>query len=84
MDEVCIRDETRELFETIDLTPLEAQDLEIGVYNASIEYGRNNSVPLTWNCDMFKEIYLTKARSAYTNLTPNSYVKNTHLHSRLK
>jgi DNA-directed RNA polymerase subunit M/transcription elongation factor TFIIS len=78
------RDETLKLFQTLDLTPLEAKDLEIGVYNFSIEYGYKNNVPLTWSSSLFTEIYLAKARSMYTNLKPNTYVNNTSLLVRLK
>ena len=74
----------RHLLQTLDLTPLEAQDLEIGIYNATIDYCGQNEVHLTWNCEAFNEIYLIKARSMYSNLKSNSYVANTNLMNRLK
>jgi len=83
--EVDVREETLALFETLgDITPLEAKDLEIGVYNSSIEYGKENGIPLTWTSPLFRETYLAKARSIYCNLNPDSYVGNKNLHARMK
>lgn len=81
---MSIRDEVRDTLKSLDLTPLEAQDLEIGIYNASIQYGHENNIPLTWKSALFRQIYLGKARSAFCNLQPDSYVQNKTLHSRLK
>ena len=78
------RTSTRELLETIGLSTIEAKDLEIGIYNATIDYCGQNEIPLTWQCDSFNEVYLVKARSIYGNLKSNSYIKNTNLLSRLK
>lgn len=78
------RNITRELFESLSLTPIEAKDLEIGIYNATIDYCGQNEIPLTWQCEIFNEVYLVKARSMYVNLKDDSYVKNTNLLSRLK
>jgi DNA-directed RNA polymerase subunit M/transcription elongation factor TFIIS len=84
-DIVSIRDETREIFNSsLNLTPLEAQDLEIGVYNASLQYGHDNHIPWTWKSALFRQVYLNKARSMYCNLKPDSYVQNATLHTRLK
>ena len=81
---VTPRAATLKLFESLDMSSLEAKDLEIGVYNYSIEYGYKHSVPVTWSSPIFTEIYMAKARSMYTNLKADSYVKNTSLMSRLK
>lgn len=78
------REFTRKRFEFIGLNEIEAKDLEIGVYNYTIDYASNHRIPLTWNCDIFYDIYLTKARSIYTNINPNSYVNNTKLIERIK
>jgi transcription elongation factor S-II len=78
------RQTTLGLFQTLDLTSLEAKDMEIGVYNFSIEYAYKNNVPATWNSQLFTQIYLAKARSMYSNLKSDSYIGNTTLASRIK
>jgi len=83
-EEISVRDETLELLSQLDLTPLEAQDLEIGIYNATIDYCGENSIALTWSNDIFREAYLAKARSMYCNLKSDSYIGNKNLHTRLK
>ena len=78
------RQETRNLFESLNITTLEARDLEIGVFNASIEYIENNSMSARWKSDIFQEVYFYKARSMFANLNPDSYLKNQSLINRLK
>lgn len=77
------REFIQKLFEKINLTEVEAKDLEIGIYNSSIEYANNHRIPLSWNSMLFNEIYLSKCRSIYTNLNKEAYIKNTHLLERL-
>lgn len=67
-----------------ELSPIEAKDLEIGIYNSTIEYGGANGIPLTWSSKMFCDTYLAKARSVYCNLRPDTYVNNKTLLSRMK
>lgn len=79
-----IRSKTREIFQTTGLSQLESKDLEIGIYNASIEYGAENNIVLSWASELFRETYLAKCRSIYANLQKDSYVKNSHLMERLR
>lgn len=81
---LSIRDEVVNLFATLDLSELEAKDLEIGVFNSSIEYSHANSVPVSWNSEVFREMYLAKGRSVFSNLKPDSYIGNKTLVSRMK
>jgi transcription elongation factor S-II len=78
------RETTYKLFESIGLSENEAKDLEIGVYNYCIDYAGTQKIPLTWNCDIFYELYMAKSRSVYANVNPNSYVKNDKLITRIK
>lgn len=77
------REFVKNLFEQIGLTDIQAKDLEIGIYNASIEYASANRIPCSWNSELFLEIYLAKCRTIYSNLDKNTYIKNTHLKDRL-
>jgi len=83
-EEISVRDETLELLSQLNLTELEAKDLEIGIYNSTIDYCSDNSIPLTWSNDLFREAYLAKARSMYSNLKADSYIGNKNLCNRLK
>lgn len=78
-----VRDEVVQLLETVGLTPIQAKDMEIGIFNSVIEYASQNSIPLTWLCTLFRDVYLAKARSVFTNMKPDSYVQNKELRSRV-
>lgn len=77
------RPAVRNLLESVGLTSINAQDLEIGIYNYCIDFASDNKIPLTWSCDNFVEIYLAKARSIYANINPKSYINNKTLIERL-
>lgn len=72
------------LQEELKLTEIEAKDLEIGIFNASIDYANSLKIPTSWSCDLFAETYLNIAMSIYSNLDKNSYIKNEKLMDRLK
>lgn len=79
-----VRDKVREVFENIGLTDKEAQDLETGIFNFTIDYATHNNIVRSWAVDTFREAYLAKARSIYANLNQNSYLKNKQLFLRLR
>jgi DNA-directed RNA polymerase subunit M/transcription elongation factor TFIIS len=78
------RDIAVDLFQKIGLSEVEAKDLEIGVFNATIDYASANKIPLHWMSDVFQEAYMCKARCMFANLSQNAYIQNTHLMDRLK
>lgn len=79
-----VRKNVVELFKSLKVTNDEATDIEIGVYNFSIDYATQQLIPLTWSSDVFKELYTNKARSIFNNLNPNLSIKNERLLKRLK
>ena len=80
-----VRTQLIELFKKdLDLSDVEAKDLEIGIFNSSIDYANSLKIPLSWSCDLFAENYLNIAISIYSNLDKTSYIKNDKLLSRLK
>lgn len=79
-----IRERTRELFQSIGLSELQAKDLEIGIYNYSIDYAKENNIICSWQFELFREIYISKSRSIFANLKQDSYVGNMQLRERLK
>tara|TARA_B100000795_G_scaffold269991_1_gene261689 strand:- start:521 stop:1069 length:549 start_codon:yes stop_codon:yes gene_type:complete len=72
------------LKDNIELSELEIIDLEIGVFNSSLDYATSLKIQLSWCCQLFINTYLNIARSVYSNLKKNSYIKNVNLLERLK
>jgi DNA-directed RNA polymerase subunit M/transcription elongation factor TFIIS len=80
-----VRDKFKEiLLDNLQLTELEATDLEIGVFNSTLDYANSLSIQLSWNCPLFIETYVNNARSIYANLKQDSYIHNETLMQRLK
>lgn len=79
-----IRIKVRDLFRDIGLTEAESKDLEIGIYNSMIDYATNNNLVRSWLNDTFREAYIAKARSVFSNLKADSYLQNKLLFGRLK
>jgi len=78
------RENALHLFETsLDIGSRDAKDLEIGVFNATIDLAKSFPFAASWACPLFHEAYLAKARSVYANLKRGSYVNNPRLAERL-
>lgn len=60
-----------------------SENVEKGIYNYSIQYCKNKNIIRKWENDIFKKIYINKARSIYSNLNKDSYIKNVRLLDRL-
>lgn len=79
-----IRDNFKNILMTnLGLGELEATDLEIGIFNATIDYAIGLKIHLSWKCQMLINIYLNISRSVYSNLKGDSYVGNKQLLERL-
>lgn len=80
-----IRDEMKKmLIDKIQLSEEDASELEIGVFNSTLDYANSLKIQLSWSCSLFTETYINNARSIYSNLKSDSYINNTHLYDRLK
>jgi DNA-directed RNA polymerase subunit M/transcription elongation factor TFIIS len=79
-----VRDEFHNLLlNNIYMSQLEATDLEIGVFNCTIDYALSNKIQLSWKCQLFIDTYINIARSIYSNLKTNSYIGNKDLLKRM-
>lgn len=79
------RVQVRQVFQThLGLTAHEAHDMEVGIYNAMIDYASQHNIPLSWSSELFSQGYLEKARSIYANLHKDSYIGNQRLMERLR
>lgn len=59
-------------------------NIEIGIYNYSIQEAKRRNTLRKWDNQSFRQLYMGKVRSVYSNLDPDSYLKNTNLLKRLK
>jgi len=63
---------------------VQARDMEIGIFNWSIEYADSHRVLRSWKEKRFSAIYKNKARSVMANVDGTSYVNNGRLSARLR
>ena len=79
-----VRDEFLNLLlNNIYMSPLEATDLEIGIFNCTIDYALSNKIQLSWKCQLFIDTYINIARSIYSNLKTDCYIGNKDLLKRM-
>jgi transcription elongation factor S-II len=80
-----LRDIVRnQLIKMIGLEKPVAYDLEIGIFNWTIQSSLKFQICQNWNDERFANIYMSKSLSIITNLNKNSYIKNINLIERLK
>jgi len=79
-----VRDDFRNmLINNLFISELEATDLEIGIFNCTIDYANTNKIQLSWKCTLFLDTYINISRSIYSNLKSNSYIGNQDLYKRM-
>lgn len=69
---------------TTELNDMQAKDIEIGIFNASLMYSEHHKIIKNWKNPRFARLYTNKARSITSNLDSNSYINNKRLIQRLK
>lgn len=77
-----VRDKTIELISSIknnNLNELEIKDIEIGIFNWTIDFCIKNNIIKNWDNNKFKKIYINKSISVISNLDPKQYLKNKYL-----
>ena len=68
---------------TLDMDPVTAADLEVGIYNWTITFSDEHSIIKNWKNPRFVSVYRNKATSTIANLDKNSYIQNSRLKERL-
>ena len=66
------------------LDEITAKDIEIGIYNWTIEKCGVKKITRSWKSPRFVSIYIEKARSVVSNLDASSYIQNTNLLQRIQ
>ena len=65
------------------LDDIMSRDIEIGVYNWTIDKCDELKIAKSWKNSRFASIYIEKARSIINNLDPESYIDNKKLLTRV-
>lgn len=60
------------------------QDMEIGIFNSTINHAKALGIPRNWNNHRFMLLYKDKAISVISNIDATSYVQNVRLLKRLQ
>ena len=60
----------------IKLSELEIKDLEIGIFNWTIDFSEKNQIIKNWENQKFKKAYINKCVSVISNLDSKLYLKN--------
>jgi DNA-directed RNA polymerase subunit M/transcription elongation factor TFIIS len=63
--------------------PSVAADIEVGIYNWTIQFATEYKIIKNWNNRFFMSVYSDKARSVLVNLDETSYINNSRLKQRL-
>jgi transcription elongation factor S-II len=58
--------------------------IEKGIFNYVIDKSREKNIKRYWSNRLFKDFYLTKIRSVYSNIKKDSYIKNTTFLDRIQ
>ena len=56
-----------------------SRKIEKGIYNYVIGVAKEKNIQRSWENTMFISLYKSKILSVYSNIDPNSYIKNTQL-----
>jgi DNA-directed RNA polymerase subunit M/transcription elongation factor TFIIS len=67
----------------INLTINEIKDLEIGLYNWSLDFADKHQIIKNWENTYFIKVYINKCVSIISNLDKNTYIKNNSLYTQL-
>ena len=80
-----VRNKLVEIFQNeLELTEIEAKDLEIVIFNSCIDYANSLKISTSWSCELFADTYINIAISIYSNLDKNCYIKNEGLIAKIK
>ena len=78
-DKVCFLMQKKTNFDEVI-----CKDIEIGIYNWTIDYSIQHDIVKSWKNPKFLKAYIEKARSVLSNLDKNSYIRNQNLIKRIE
>lgn len=57
--------------------------IEKDIYNSVIDDSKNKNIKRSWDCIIFKSLYLSRIRSLYSNIKSDSYIQNLNFKYRI-
>ena len=78
---------TREKIIVLFNTILKSKDvivLENSIVDYTLDMAKERNIVYSWDNEFFKKIYINKARSIFSNLKTDTYIKNTYLMKNVK
>jgi len=57
--------------------------IEKELYNATIQLSKEKCIKRTWSNPLFKQLYISKLRSFYTNISSSGYVQNPNFKQKI-
>jgi len=60
-----------------------ARQIEKQLYNASIQVSKKRYIKRSWNNPIFEQLYISKIRSFYSNISTTSYVNNPNFKQKI-
>tara|TARA_Y100000389_G_scaffold205110_1_gene263331 strand:+ start:12833 stop:13348 length:516 start_codon:yes stop_codon:yes gene_type:complete len=79
------RDKVLEIFKKdLKFPEKTIKNLEIGIYNQTLDYCKIQEIPLNWDSELFTSIYMNKCISIFSQLKEGAYIENTGLIEKLK
>ena len=63
-------------FDTLINDKCKSRNVEKSIYNYIIKLSKNKNIQRSWGNDIFRNLYLSKVRSIYSNLKSDSYIQN--------
>jgi transcription elongation factor S-II len=78
------RNKIVEKFDTLILDISKSRNVEKSIYNYIINLSKNKNIHRTWDNDIFRNLYLSKVRSIYSNLKNDSYIQNNNFLTLVK
>ena len=78
------RNKIVEKFDTLILDTSKSRNVEKSIYNYIINLSKNKNIHRTWDNDIFRNLYLSKVRSIYSNLKNDSYIQNNNFLTLVK
>ena len=70
------RNKIVEKFDGLINDKYKCRNIEKSIYNYIIKLSKNKNIERSWNNDIFRNLYLSKVRSIYSNLKSDSYIQN--------
>ena len=70
------RNKIVEKFDSLICDICKSRNVEKSIYNYIIKLSKNKNIERSWNNDIFRNLYLSKVRSIFSNLKSDSYIQN--------